>query len=407
MPSSSQAIPTFGREPPVLAGDPFSDAVLTSPFEFQHSLREAGPVAYLPSHNVYAMGRYDEVRAALVNWQGFESGNGVGLFNPRSETPYRRPPSAILELDPPIHDAPRHALEQALGPRMLTRFRDDWARTAEIVVDELLKREVIDAVSDLAEAFPLKVFPEAMGIPEEGRENLLVYSDHNFNSFGPNNALVEKGRKAFTELVGWMGKQGTRESLRPDGLGASIWAKTDEGDLTAEQAGGVIRSLLIAGLDTTIHALGAIIDAFLSAPQQWQVLRAEPKRARVAFDEAIRWASPVQTFFRTATRDVIVADTKIPEGEKILMFLGAANRDPRRWDNPDHFDLNRDPSGHVGFGMGIHHCVGQHVARQEAEVVLHELARRVARIEPAGEPKPHLNNTLKGWKTLPVRLIAA
>ncbi|OAF08593.1 cytochrome [Bradyrhizobium centrolobii] len=406
MASLSQAIPTIGREPPVLAGDPFSEAVLTSPFEFQHALREAGPVAYLSSYNVYAMGRYNEVRAALVNWQGFESGNGVGLFNPRNETPYRRPPSAILELDPPTHDAPRHALEQALGPRMLTGFRDGWARTAEIMVDQLLKREVIDAVSDLAEAFPLKVFPEAMGIPEEGRENLLVYSDHNFNSFGPNNALVEKGRKAFTDLVGWMGKQGSRESLRPDGLGARIWAKTDEGDLTAAQAGGVIRSLLIAGLDTTVHALGAIIDAFLSSPEQWQLLRAEPTRARVAFDEAIRWASPVQTFFRTATRDVVVADTKIPEGEKILMFLGAANRDPRRWDNPDHFDLNRDPSGHVGFGMGIHHCVGQHVARLEAEVVLHELARRVARIEPAGEPKPHLNNTLRGWKTLPVRLIA-
>ncbi|WP_051310821.1 cytochrome P450 [Bradyrhizobium sp. Cp5.3] len=403
----SQAIPTIGRDPPVLADDPFSEAVLTSPFEFQQTLREAGPVAYLSSYNVYAMGRYDEVRAALVNWQGFESGNGVGLFNPRSETPYRRPPSAILELDPPIHDAPRHALEQVLCPRMLMGFRDGWARTAEIMVDQLLKREVIDAVSDLAEAFPLKVFPEAMGIPEEGRENLLVYSDHNFNSFGPNNALVEKGRKAFTDLVGWMSKQGTRESLRPDGLGARIWAKTDEGDLTTAQAGGVIRSLLIAGLDTTVHALGAIIDAFLSAPEQWQLLRAEPTRARVAFDEAIRWASPVQTFFRTATRDVVVADTKIPEGEKILMFLGAANRDPRRWNNPDHFDLNRDPSGHVGFGMGIHHCVGQHVARLEAEVMLHELARRVARIEPAGEAKPHLNNTLRGWKTLPVRFVAA
>ena len=104
----------------------------------------------------------------------------------------------------------------------------------------------------------------------------------------------------------------------------------------------------------------------------------DPSLARVAFDEAVRWESPVQTFFRTATTDVRVGDDVVPEGHKILMFLAAANRDPRRWDDPDAFDLSRDPSGHVGFGMGIHQCVGQHVARLEAEALLTALARRVA-----------------------------
>jgi hypothetical protein len=393
--------------PPSFAGDPFSEEVLSDPFAFQHDLREAGPVVYLRKYGVYAMGRYHEVRSALVNWQGFESGNGVGLFNPRNETPYLRPKSAILELDPPFHDAPRHAIEPLLGPRMLAPFRERWARSADALVDRLLERGQIDAVSDLAEAFPLSVFPDAIGIPQEGREHLLLYSDHLFNSFGPDNALVEKGRAGFAALVDWIGQQGGRETLAPGGFGADLWAAVDDGDITGNQAAGLVRSLLAAGVDTTVHALGAIIDAFLSAPDQWQVLRAEPGRARIAFDEAVRWASPVQTFFRTASREVVVGDTTIPEGDKILMFLGAANRDPRRWDDPDSFDLNRDPSGHVGFGMGIHHCVGQHVARLEAECVLRALAKRVARIEPAGEPRPHLNNTLRGWETLPVRLVAA
>ena len=395
------------RESPTLPDDPFSPEVLASPFEFQRNLRDAGPVVFLSSHSVYAMGRYDEVQAALVNWQAFESGNGVGLFNPRSETPYRRPQSSILELDPPLHDAPRHAVEPVLGMQMLARFRVEWTKTADALVGRLLERELVDGVGDLAEAFPLKVFPDALGIPEEGRHNLLAYSDHLFNSFGPNNALVENGKANFAGLVAWMLQQGSRETLSADSFGAHIWAKTDSGDLTATQSVGLVRALLAAGIDTTVHALGAIIEAFLSAPAQWQQLRAEPKRARVAFDEAIRWASPVQTFFRTATRDVDVGGTMIPEGEKILMFLGAANRDPRRWDDPDRFDLDRDPSGHVGFGMGIHRCVGQHVARLEAEILLQALARRVARIEPTGKPVPHLNNTLKGWKTLPIRLVAA
>jgi cytochrome P450 len=135
-------------------------------------------------------------------------------------------------------------------------------------------------------------------------------------------------------------------------------------------------------------------------------LRAVPRFSRVAFDEAVRWESPVQTFFRTATADVAVTDdVVVPAGCKILMFLAAANRDPRRWADPDAFDLSRDPSGHVGFGMGIHQCVGQHVARLEAEAVLTALARRVETIELTEPARRHHNNTLRAWESRPVRLV--
>jgi hypothetical protein len=112
----------------------------------------------------------------------------------------------------------------------------------------------------------------------------------------------------------------------------------------------------------------------------------------------------VQTFFRTATTDVPVGDAVIPDGKKILMFLGSANTDPRRWDRPDAFDLERDPSGHVGFGMGIHQCVGQHLARLEAEAVLTALLSRVEHLELAGTPRRHPNNTLRAWASMPIRL---
>ncbi|WP_028658498.1 cytochrome P450 [Nocardioides insulae] len=391
---------------PTSATDPFGDDVLADPLPFHHELREAGQVVHLERYDVYAMGRYAEVHAALVDWQRFQSGAGVGLSNFRREKPWR-PPSLLLETDPPGHDAPRHVLEPILAPRSLRRLRESWQQTADDLVDSLLDRGTIDAVADLAEAYPLRVFPDAVGLGPDGREHLLPYGDHAFNAFGPPNHLVEKGQAGLPEVSGWVGEQCARDRLTPDGFGARIWEAADRGDITHDQAPLIVRSLLTAGVDTTVHALAAVIDGFLSAPDQWELLRRDPGRARVAFDEAIRWASPVQTFFRTATVDVPLGDAVIPAGEKILMFLGSANRDPRRWTDPDRFDLSRDPSGHVGFGMGLHQCVGQHVARLEAECVLRALASRVRAIEPAGESRRHLNNTLRAWASLPVRLVPA
>ncbi|WP_431874128.1 cytochrome P450 [Amycolatopsis sacchari] len=383
--------------------DPFSPEVLENPLPLHEKLREAGPVTYLERYGVHALARYAEVHAALTDWQGFESGAGVGLANFRVEKPWR-PPSLLLEADPPHHDAPRAVLSKILGPRALRKLRDAWFADAERLVDDVLAEDEFDAVPALAQAFPLRVFPDAVGIGKEGRENLLPYGDHAFNAFGPHNEFVAKGEPRVAELSAWVNAQCAREALSPDGFGARIWAAADHGDITSEQAPLVVRSLLTAGVDTTVHGIAALLYAFATHPEQWRRLREQPSLARVAFDEAVRWESPVQTFFRTATRDLEVGGVPIPAGDKILMFLGAANRDPRRWTGPDAFDLSRDPSGHVGFGMGLHQCVGQHVARLEAEALVTALAARVARLELAGPPRRHLNNTLRGWASLPVRV---
>ena len=147
--------------------------------------------------------------------------------------------------------------------------------------------------------------------------------------------------------------------------------------------------------------------AFATNPDQWQRLRAEPELARAAFDEAVRWESPVQTFFRTATTDVRIGDARRPRRhEDPHVPRRGQPRPPARWADPDPFDLTRDPSGHVGFGMGIHQCIGQHVARLEAEALLTALARRVERIELAGPaPPPQQHPARVG--VLPARLRVA
>ncbi|GAA2127324.1 cytochrome P450 [Actinomadura napierensis] len=397
---------TATTAPPSLSADPFDEEILQDPLAFQAELRDAGPVVHLPRYDVYGLARYEQVHTALTDWQSFQSGAGVGLANFRHEKPWR-PPSLLLEADPPRHDAPRAVLTKILGPRALRRLREAWHADAEALVDEVLTDTEFDAVPALAQAFPLRVFPDAVGLPRDGREHLLPYGDHAFNAFGPQNALVAKGTPRVAELSGRVNAQCARDNLTDGGFGARIWAAADHGDITHEQAPLVVRSLLTAGVDTTVHALAAIIYAFATHPDQWQRLRHDPALARVAFDEAVRWESPVQTFFRTATTDVEIAGTAIPEGRKILMFLGAANRDPRRWTSPDAFDLSRDPSAHVGFGMGLHQCVGQHVARLEAEALLTALARRVRHIEPTATPARHLNNTLRSWASMPIRIARA
>ena len=400
-------ISTYAGTTPVSSTDPFSDGILEDPLPFQAELRAAGPIVYLEKYDVYAMGRYEDVHAALTDWQTFQSAAGVGLSNFRKEKPWR-PPSLLLEADPPHHDAPRAVLTKILGPREIRRLAESWAADAQDLIDQVLDRGTeFDAVTDLAAAFPLRVFPDAVGIPQEGRENLVPYGDHVFNAFGPANELVAKGAPRVAELSAAIASQCARDVLTPDGFGAQIWAAADRGDITEAQAPLIVRSLLTAGVDTTVNGLAAVLYAFATNPEQWNRLRANPALARTAFDEAVRFESPVQTFFRTTTRDIEVGGTLIPEGRKILMFLGSANRDPRRWNNPDEFDLTRDPSGHVGFGFGIHQCVGQHIARLEASTILSALAKKVTSIEISGTTRRHHNNTLRAWESLPVRVRTA
>jgi len=386
---------------PISAIDPFSHAFLEDPYPHHESLREAGPVVWLEHYGIWAMARHHEVRDALTDWQTYCSGAGVGLSDFRKEPPWR-PPSIILEADPPLHTRTRAVLTRIMSPAAINALRATFEREAEALVCRLVARREFDGVADLAEAFPLKVFPDAVGISEQGRENLLPYGS---NSFGPRNDLFDKAMANAGPVRDWIMSKCSRAALAPDGLGMQIFEAVDAGELTEAEAGMLVRSFLSAGIDTTVYGIGNALYCLARYPEQWTILRENPSLIRLAFEEVLRFEAPVQTFFRTTTKDVDVAGVKLGEGEKVLLFLAAANRDPRRWERADTFDVRRRATGHMTFGTGIHGCVGQAVARLESEALFGALAKRVAKFEMTGEPTRRLNNTLRGLDTLPLRVV--
>ena len=390
---------------PTIDKDPYSTTFLIDPYPFHEELREAGPVAWLEAYDVWATGRYEQVREVLLDWQTFMSGAGVGLIDLRVDA--WRPPSLLLEADPPAHTVVRQIVERVLSPRAVKILRERFIARAETLVERLVSAGSFDAMDELARVFPVQAFADEVGVAEEGRENLLPYGDMVFNGQGPRNEYFHAAMENVAEVQAWILASCRRENLAPGGFGAQIYEAADAGEITEEQAGMLVRSFLSAGLDTTVSALGNAVHLFAANPDQWDLLHADPSLARPAFEETIRFETPVQVLSRTATRDTEIEGIQIAKDERVMIFFGAANRDPRRWESPDRFDIRRKASGHLAFGLGIHGCVGKPVARIEGEAVLGTLARKVGRIELDGEPQRHLNNTVRSFESLPVTFHAS
>ncbi|MDN8617359.1 cytochrome P450 [Variovorax ginsengisoli] len=386
--------------------DPFSADYILNPYPQHERLRSKAPVVWLERYKCYATGRYELVRAVLEDPVTFCSGAGVGLGNFNKEPPWRVP-SMVLETDPPNHTRNRAVISRALSPATLRSLRDRFEREAQALVERVLAvGGTTEAVKDLGEAFPLKVFADAVGLREDGRENLIAYGNMVFNGMGPRNALYEQAMANADAVNAWVWPACQKEALAPGGLGLKIFEAVDSGLFSELEAATLVRSFLSAGIDTTANAIGLLLHCFARFPEQWDLLVGDPSLSRGAFDEVLRLESPFQTFFRTTTKDTELGGVRLGVNEKIMVSLGSANRDPNRWDAPETFDIRRATTGHVAFGAGIHGCVGQMMARLEVESLLRALVSRVRRVESAGEPRWMLHNTLRGLESLPLRLIA-
>ena len=395
-PAEAEAVPN-------LAIDPFDKVFLGDPYAYHDMIREAGPVVWLDSVGAFAMARYEEVKDSLRDHEIFCSSRGVGTLDFAKETPFR-PPSLLLEADPPLHDRTRSMMNRIVSLKALKELRPRWQAKAEELVDRLVERRRFDAVKDLSEIFPMMIFPDTIGLRDDGREHLLDYATIVFNAFGPDNDVLREGNEGKEAAIEWVAEACKRDNLKEGGWGMAVFEAADRGECTHEEAERLVRSFLSAGVDTTVNGIGHMVLALAGHPEEYQKLRSNPSLVRRAFEESLRWDSTVQTFFRTTTKRVEVGGAEIPEGQKVLLFLAAANRDPLHWDEPDAFRIERNTSGHVGFGFGIHQCLGQMVARLEGELIGTAIAERVASIRLTGAPVRRLNNTLHAIDSVPVEV---
>ena len=389
--------------------DPYDDATLESPFAMFDQVRQAGPVVFMPRYGVFAMGRHRDVGRALKDWERFSSTSGAGIADVRSPDAWRAP-SPILEVDPPDHTRVRTALQRILTPKVIREWREAFSGRAEKLIDDLVDAGPIDAVGDLAEVFVSEVFPTAIGWADspERRDNLFLLGALNFDSQGPRNARLLETEAKAARIMDWNNQQMQRESLLPGGFGLKIYEAADRGEIAPEVAPLLIRSFLRGGLDTTSATIAAAIHYLAQAPDQYLALRADPKRIRVAFDEAMRLETPIQSICRLTMEDVDFGDgCVVSANNKIIVMLGAANRDPDAFEHPDVFDLNRKTQAQLALGNGVHMCIGQMIARMEGELILQTLAARVRTITPCGPVRQRLNNNLRSFDSVPVELRSA
>jgi cytochrome P450 len=392
--------------PPLLNQDPYSEANLLDPHVWQREMRELAPVVRLEQYNAYAIGRYAEIKHVLRDPVTYDNAAGIGLADISKPGSWGRKASVFSEKVGEEHARNRRVMTSIMSPVVIRKWRSDFERQAIETIEEIGDRQEIDGVWDIAEAFILKALPGAVGLTIT-REQMNIAADLNFNQLGPNNELLAAALKRAEPHMEWYNRQMTRDGLVPGGVGSKIYEAADQGLIPVEVAPEMIRAFLRAGMDSTISSISAALWYLALDHRQWDALRANPGKARGAFEEATRLESPVSISYRTTSRDADLSGYAVPAGSKVAVWFGSANRDPRKWENADMFDLDRNTIGHMGFGDGLHVCIGQNIARMEGEVILATLAKRFKRIALNGEPARKVVNALHAFRSLPLRLTPA
>jgi cytochrome P450 len=388
---------TATRAAPVSDIELFSDEILNDPYPAYQEIREQGGAVWLSKYDMFIFTRFADVQAALADWQSFSSAKGI-MMNQRMNDTLQ---GIVVCSDDPEHAAMRKVLMAPLVPRALKDLTERITNDAEALIERLVKKKHFDAATELAQYLPITIVSELVGLPEEGRERMLIWASANFDCFGPMNQRTIEAFPTLDEMVHYAFNECVPGKLKPGSWAAKIWEAAERGEIRPEQAPGMMTDYMGPSLDTTIFATSAAIMLLAKNPDQWDILRENPAVIPNAVNEVVRMESPIQHFSRVAVRDVVVDGVAIPAGSRIITSYAAANRDPRKWEDPDRFDVRRRVVDHVGFGHGAHQCIGNNLARLEITTLLTALAKRVKRFE-LHDSERHINNVLRGFRRLDV-----
>lgn len=397
-------------------GDPDTYAK-AMPYETFARLRREAPVAWIdeparPEHGVeagpgfWAVTRHADVDAVSRDQATFSSWRGTTfLHDPKPhEVPLLR--QMMLNMDPPEHTNLRRIVSRVFTPRAVAELVDSIEGYAATIVDRIAPNGEADFVEQVAAEMPLLVLADVLGIPGSDRHLLFDWTNRLIGYDDPEFGGDEKQfRSAFAEMFAYAAEETERKRATP---GDDVWsrivnAEVDGERLTPGELDRFFQLLVVAGNETTRNHLTGGLYALSLHPDQWARLRRDPDLLPRALDEVLRWWPPVIQFRRTATKDTTLAGQPIAEGDKVVIFYASANRDETVFDDPDRFDIDRDPNPHLSFGIGPHFCLGATLAKLEARVMLTELFRRLPDLEVAGSPERLRSNFINGIRHLPVR----
>jgi beta-dihydromenaquinone-9 omega-hydroxylase len=387
-----------------LSYDPFAADTVADPYPWYRRLQDEAPLYRQDALRFWVLSRYDDVLAGARAHGTLSSAEGVIYI--------RQPLPMMLTMDPPDHTRLRRIVARDFTPTAVSGWRTLVERRAAEAVDRMLGEATTDAVAAVASPLPILVIAQILGVPPDDYPQFRDWSDKIVESL----AVIDPGdmERANRTVEGILALQAYMAALveerrrTPTGdLLSRLVQPRQEGALDDSEVFWFSLLLLVAGNETTTNLLGNLLHTLASTPALWEELRSQPDLVPGAVEESLRHDSPVQGFFRTALVPYRAHAVDIPAGDRVLLLFGAANRDPRRYPDPDTFRIDRGAADHLGFGSGIHLCLGAHLARLEATAVLGELVRRVRRIEPAGDAVRGTNPILRGMARLPLTLTPA
>ena len=391
---------------PVYRVDLFQPDALRNPFPHYRAIRDLGAAVRMEIPDVYAIGRFKDVQAALRHPEILVSGQGVG-FNDISNAPMANPPT--IRSDGARHRKLRGVLSKPLMPAALKERREMLKAMIATRIDDIIGGETVDAITTIAQHLPLQAVSYLVGLPEADRQQMLRWASASFNSTGPYSTRDTDDPELAADLETAISVKQyflsvDRDHLRPGSWAAALFDAVDAGKLEKPEAHAAISGLVLPSLDTTIYAKGNLLYNLARHPDQWAALKADPSLISSAVLEGVRYSAVVRWFSRVAVADYEQGDVHVPAGGRVMLLYGSANRDERHYPDPGRFDVTRNPVDQLGWGTGPHMCAGMHLARLEMEVMLEALLERVERLE-VDEPKLGTNRGLYGFDSLPMRLI--
>jgi cytochrome P450 len=413
---------TATRWHPAVVFDLNSPDVIADPYPTYARLRDEAPISYLGDLDLWVLSRYDDVSASLRDPETFSSdlrrlarGLRVNPFNPDLRIPGplvafgdRLPwGRVLLTSDPPEHTVLRRKISKAFTPRAIAEWELRVAEITESLVRDLLaaaRAGPVDLVRDLASPLPTMVIAELLAVPAERRRDFRRWSGDlvgGLVSGGPIGPMI-KSAVAITRFFAGVVRQ--RRSHRGEDLISRLVSGRDEDALGVRDLVTFCVLLLVAGNETTTNLIANAVWGLFAWPEVESHLRSEPALAGAIIEETIRYDNPAQGLLRVTTAEVTNGSALIPAGSKVLTLVGSANRDSEHFTNADEFRPGREETDHLGFGTGIHLCIGAPLARMEGRIALETLFRHAARIAPAGDPERIPSPVLRGLRSLPVTL---